>query len=88
MAAGADSLLVSHWNVDSQAARDVVSAFFDLKSTLSSAEALNAAKQRIKNQARPMGMQTDGLKMSQSHPFFWAPFIFVGVEQTHPAEAK
>lgn len=84
MAAGADSLLVSHWSVDSQATRDVVSAFFDLKNRLSAAEALREAKRSIKRDARPLSKQPDGLKMSQSHPFFWAPFIFVGVEPASP----
>jgi ankyrin repeat protein/CHAT domain-containing protein len=81
MGAGADSVLVSHWSVDSKAARDVVSAFFDLKSTLPTSEALREAKRSVKRQTRPVGKQADGFKMSQSHPFFWAPFIFVGVER-------
>jgi ankyrin repeat protein/CHAT domain-containing protein len=79
MDAGADSLLVSHWSVDSQAARDLVTAFFEFKKKLPADEALSEAKQGVRSQSRQIGKQAGGLKMSQSHPFFWAPFIFVGV---------
>lgn len=78
MGAGASALLVSHWSVDSQAARDLVVAFFGLKSSLTSAEALRRAKLDIKRQTRYTGKGKSGLAISQSHPFFWAPFVFVG----------
>jgi ankyrin repeat protein/CHAT domain-containing protein len=78
MTAGAGALLVSHWSVDSSAARDVVVTFFELSRSMPSAEALREAKLGIKHQTRHIGKSDGGLAMSQSHPFFWAPFVFVG----------
>ena len=78
MGAGAESLIVSHWSVDSRTARDLVTEFFKLKISSTSAEALRRAKLDIRRRTRDTGARAGGLAISQSHPFFWAPFVFVG----------
>jgi CHAT domain-containing protein/tetratricopeptide (TPR) repeat protein len=70
--AGAKSLVVSHWDVDSDSAVDLMTGLFDALKTnphLSHAEALRASMLRmITNTAKPEWAQ----------PKFWAPFIVVG----------
>jgi CHAT domain-containing protein len=68
--AGAKSLIVSHWNVDSQSAVDLMIGLFDalkMNPHLSHAEALRASMLR---------MITKGPYWAQ--PKLWAPFIVVG----------
>jgi CHAT domain-containing protein len=68
--AGAKSLIVSHWEVDSQSAIDLMTGLFDalkMNPHLSRAEALRASMLR---------MITKGPYWAQ--PKLWAPFIVVG----------
>jgi CHAT domain-containing protein len=68
--AGAKSLIVSHWAVDSDSAVDLMSGLFDalkMNPHLSHAEALRASMLR---------MTTKGPYWAQ--PKLWAPFIVVG----------
>ena len=70
--AGARSLLVSHWLVDSEAASRLVTGAFDaLKKTptLTKAEAL---------QASMLNILKDPSDPSTAYPDYWAPFIVVG----------
>ncbi|MEO8027065.1 MAG: CHAT domain-containing tetratricopeptide repeat protein [Bryobacteraceae bacterium] len=75
--AGAQSVVVSLWNVNDSATAELMSAFYrNLKNGSSRDEALRQAKLSL-------------LKGSQKlwrHPFYWAPFIFVG--DTAMAERK
>jgi CHAT domain-containing protein len=70
--AGAKSLVVSHWEVDSEATVALMAGLFDaLKANprLSHAEALRASTLRmIANTSKPEWAQ----------PMFWAPFVIVG----------
>jgi CHAT domain-containing protein/tetratricopeptide (TPR) repeat protein len=69
--AGARALLVSHWEVDSQAAVKLTTRAFDaLRSspTLSRAEAFRISMRELAEKATP----ADG------HPSRWAPFVVVG----------
>ena len=73
--AGAKSLVVSHWEVDSEATVELTDGLFEvLKANphLSHAEALQASMlQMIANSSKPEWAQ----------PKFWAPFIVVGEPQ-------
>jgi CHAT domain-containing protein/tetratricopeptide (TPR) repeat protein len=77
MYAGAQSLLVTHWNVDSKAARDLMIETFENIKTRDKPEALRQAKIKMKNSWRDID-KNQHLKLSLSHPFFWAPFVLVG----------
>lgn len=71
--AGARAILVTHWPVESESARRLVSATFaryvaDPK--LSRAEALRAAQVDL--------MQGSGTGYSLAHPLFWAPYALIG----------
>jgi CHAT domain-containing protein/Tfp pilus assembly protein PilF len=73
MHAGARGLLVSHWNVESLATRDLITDFFRRrKAGTATPEALSAA------QADLRASRDEVLHLSRSHPFFWAPFVHVG----------
>jgi CHAT domain-containing protein len=74
MYAGTRSILVTHWSVESQAARDLmVDTFKDMQKE-AKPEALRDAKLKMKSSTRQMGKEN----LSLSHPFFWAPFVMVG----------
>jgi CHAT domain-containing protein len=74
MYAGAKSILVAHWSMESQAASDlVVGMFRDMKKE-TRPEALREAKLKMKSSTRQMGKEN----LSLSHPFYWAPFVIVG----------
>ena len=73
--AGAKSLVVSHWEVDSDATVELMDGLFEALKTnprLSHAEALQASMLRmIANSSKPQWAQ----------PMFWAPFVVVGEPQ-------
>ena len=75
--AGAKSLVVSNWEVDSDATVELMDGLFEaLKANprLSHAEALQASMLRmIANSSKPEWAQ----------PQFWAPFVVVGEPQKH-----
>ena len=75
--AGAKSLVVSHWEVDSEATVGLMAGLFEaLKANphLSHAEALRLSMLRmLANSSRPEWAQ----------PEFWAPFVVVGEPQKH-----
>jgi len=73
--AGARGLVVSHWTVESEATEDTMLALFrDLKAGMGPTESLSKARAAI----RSSSVQVSGVPWSRSHPFFWAPFIYVG----------
>jgi CHAT domain-containing protein len=69
--AGARSLLVSHWSVESDAAKALTTKMFTLAKdkTIGKAEALKRSMLAY--------MNTPG-KPHLAHPMFWAPFCIVG----------
>ena len=77
MYAGTRSLLVTHWSVESQAARDLMVGMFRAKKKLATPKALRKAKLKLKKSTRPLEGAPSG-KLSLAHPFFWAPFVLVG----------
>jgi CHAT domain-containing protein/Tfp pilus assembly protein PilF len=74
MYAGGKSLLVTHWSVESEAARDLMVNTMRLMRVKTKPEALREAKLKMKKSIRQRGNE----KISLSHPFFWAPFVLVG----------
>ena len=74
MYAGSKSLLVTHWSVESESARDLMVDTFRNMNKEVKPEALRKAKLMMKNSTRQKGKE----KLSLSHPFFWAPFVLVG----------
>lgn len=71
MHAGARGLVVSHWAVESAATRDLmVEMFRRLRAGADAAVALAEAQRELR--------AADRQKLSRAHPFFWAPFVFVG----------
>lgn len=70
--AGARSLLVSHWSVESTSAAELTTGMFD---------AMSADKSIGRSEALQMSMvdlMTDKERSYYSHPAFWAPFSLVG----------
>jgi len=70
--AGASSLLVSHWPVDSVATRHLMSNLFtdtDEQLVLGKAHALRQATLKVMN---------DSKTPQFAHPFYWAPFVVAG----------
>ncbi|MBS1199149.1 MAG: uncharacterized protein H6R18_2934 [Proteobacteria bacterium] len=77
MYAGAKSLLVTQWSVESSStAKFVQSAFARMLKTPKSEALAQAKRAMIAGDERLRISQ--GLEVSLSHPFFWAPFILVG----------
>lgn len=79
MYAGAHSLLITHWSVESEAARDLMVATFERmkgEGAKTGATALMEAKLAMKGSVRKL--KEEGVDLSLSHPFFWAPFVIVG----------
>ena len=70
--AGARTLLVSHWPVETNSAVELTTGIFkEMKANpeIGRAEALRRSRIRlINNQAHP----------EYAHPYFWAPFVVVG----------
>jgi CHAT domain-containing protein len=76
--AGARSLLVSSWPVDSQASRKLMTDLFkrqNLNQELSKPQALQQASLYLINEGRPDVAEEN---YSYAHPLFWAPFMMVG----------
>ena len=70
--AGARSLLVSHWSVESTSAAELTTGMFD---------AMNRDSDIGRSEALQMSMvdlMTDKDRAYYSHPAFWAPFSLVG----------
>jgi tetratricopeptide (TPR) repeat protein/CHAT domain-containing protein len=77
MYAGAKSLLVTHWSVESRAARDLMVWTARNKAGAAGPEALRSAKLAMKASTRE-DAGVPGGTLSLAHPFFWAPFVIVG----------
>lgn len=75
MYAGAKSLLVSHWSVDSLSTQALMTTTFrNIKAGMSPLVAVNAARADLLRG----GYSQDRYHFSRAHPFFWAAFVYVG----------
>ncbi|MEJ2628318.1 MAG: CHAT domain-containing protein, partial [bacterium] len=76
--AGAQSLVVSLWNVSDESTAQLMTYFYhNLKQGMNKVRALQQAKLSLMNTTKKQG----DLEISYSHPFFWAPFILIGDTQ-------
>ena len=67
--AGAQSVVVSLWNVNDAATAELMKTFYaGMKAGLGGAEALRRAKISL----------ATGANRAWRHPYFWAPFVFMG----------
>ncbi len=77
--AGSRALLVTHWSVDSESAKDLITHTFSSYAKdplLTRAKALQAAMQQIRSSnAKDASGQAS---YSLAHPLFWAPYALVG----------
>ena len=75
MYAGARSLLVSHWAVDSLSTQALMTETFrNIKSGMPVLAAVNDAQRQLVSGRYSRGEY----HFSRSHPFFWAAFVYVG----------
>jgi CHAT domain-containing protein len=75
MYAGARSLLVSHWSVDSHSTQALMtSTFRNIKNGMPALTAVNDAQRQLLAGRYKQGEY----HFSRSHPFFWAAFVYVG----------
>lgn len=75
MYAGAKSLLVSHWSVDSLSTQELMtSTFRNIKAGMPTLAAVNDAQRHILAGRYRQGQY----HFSRAHPFFWAAFVYVG----------
>ena len=73
MYAGAKGLLVSHWSVESLSAKDLMNeSFRHLKAGAPAVAALREARLTVR------ASRDTGGRFSRAHPYFWAPFVYVG----------
>ncbi|TAK71955.1 MAG: tetratricopeptide repeat protein [Betaproteobacteria bacterium] len=75
MYAGAKSLLVSHWSVDSLSTEALMtSTFRNIKQGETALKAVSDAQRELRRGSYASGQY----RFSRSHPFFWAAFVYVG----------
>ena len=77
--AGSKALLVTHWSVDSESAKDLVShtfASYSKDPAITRAKALQGAMQFIRQTSAKDASGKPSY--SQAHPLFWAPYALVG----------
>jgi CHAT domain-containing protein/tetratricopeptide (TPR) repeat protein len=75
MYAGAKSLIVSHWSVDSLSTQALMTNTFR---NIQKGEATLQAMSEAQNAMLGGGYVSGKFHFSRSHPFFWAPFVYVG----------
>ncbi len=73
MYAGAKGLLVSHWSVESLSAKDLIhDSFRQLKAGQPPVDALYQARHTVR------ASRDASARVARAHPYFWAPFVYVG----------
>jgi CHAT domain-containing protein len=76
--AGARSLLVSNWPVETTSARALTTRLFAQGADTNRAEALQAAMTWMIDEAEFADGESGTRIFSYAHPIFWAPFTLVG----------
>jgi CHAT domain-containing protein/tetratricopeptide (TPR) repeat protein len=75
MYAGARSLIVSHWSVDSLSTQALMTQTFgNIRTGADTLPAMSDAQRGMLDTTYAAGQ----FHISRSHPFFWAPFVYVG----------
>lgn len=79
--AGSRALLLSHWPVETNSARQITTSTFKLQKdnkNLNRTEALTKAMREMIASGQYVDRKTGKALFSYSHPMFWAPFTLVG----------
>jgi len=75
MYAGAKALLVSHWSVDSLSTQALMTKTFrNVKGGMTPLESISDSRRLLLTGKYASGQY----HFSRGHPFFWAPFVYVG----------
>jgi CHAT domain-containing protein/tetratricopeptide (TPR) repeat protein len=75
MYAGAKAMLVSHWSVDNLSTQALMTGTFrNVKGGKAALESLSDAQRGLLSARYTSGQ----FHFSRGHPFFWAPFVYVG----------
>ncbi len=75
MYAGAKGLLVSHWAVESVSTQTLMTETFR---NLKHGDAISSALNKARDHLRTTPGKGGGQMYSRAHPYFWAPFVYVG----------
>lgn len=81
MYAGARSLLVTQWGVESSSAKKLVQSMFTKAKDCDISQALAGSKRKMIASHDRISFRIGlfkSLKVSFAHPYFWAPYILVG----------
>jgi CHAT domain-containing protein len=76
--AGARSLLVSNWPVETTSARALTTTLFRQRPELSRSDALHATQRWMIEHGEHVEAASGKAVFSYAHPIFWAPFSLVG----------
>jgi len=77
MYAGAASLVVTLWSVESESAKRLMGDFYGRLKNKDRATALADAKRALIASGADLTL-SNGLHVPLAHPFFWAPYVMVG----------
>jgi CHAT domain-containing protein len=80
MYAGAKSLFVTQWSVESSSAKTLVQTTFQKAQETSKGEALALSRRAMIESGEVIEFDAE-LSASLAHPYFWAPYILVGEAQ-------
>jgi len=75
MYAGAKGLLVSHWAVESVSTQTLMTETFR---NLKQGDEISTALKKARDHLRATPGKGGGQIYSRAHPYFWAPFVYVG----------
>ncbi len=82
MYAGAKSLFVTLWSVESSTAKTLMQSTFTRLASLGKSRSLAAAKRAMITSPKKLRLLRN-LSVSTAHPFFWAPYVLVGEAYEH-----
>jgi hypothetical protein len=76
--AGSQAVVASHWQVDTRATKMLIENYGKYLKTKGRLEALEAARNVVKNAVVEYGNGKSKIKVSYAHPYFWAAFVLLG----------
>ena len=76
--AGSQAVVASHWTVEVKATKMLMENYARNLKTMGKLEALEAARNVVKNAVAEHGKGKRKIKVSYAHPYFWASFVLLG----------